>query len=351
MSQPNRILFLYTEMAGYFLACIDALAQRNVEVHVIHWPVNKEASFDFGAHDTVQFYDRSTLADEALESLVGKIKPTVIICSGWLDKTYVRICRKHYGNIPTVLTSDNHWTGSPKQQIARVISRFTIRRMFSHAWVPGAPQQQYVHKLGFPIKNTATGFYCADYELFHEQGQARLQRTEPVPKRFVFVGRYLDFKGIFELWKAFIRLRNEGCEWELWCFGTGALWEQRIEHEGIVHHGFAQPAELTAKLAETGVFVLPSHKEPWGVVVHEMAAAGFPMLCSKAVGAASKFLEEGKNGYTFTPGSEDAIYSAMKQLVAKSDAELKAMGQHSAALATAITPETWANTVESFIPA
>lgn len=350
MSANNRIVFLYTEMAGYFLACVDELASRGNEVHVIHWPVNKEAPFNFDSRSHITFYDRATVADPG--ALVNKIGPNLIICSGWIDKAYVAVCRAWFGKVPTVLTSDNHWTGSLKQQIARIASPFTLQRIFSNAWVPGTPQQVYVGKLGFGPKKTRTGFYSADYQLFAKQYEARKQTQQAtVPHRFAYVGRYLEFKGIFELWNAFIRLRKEGCDWELHCFGTGALWDQRIEHDGIEHHGFVQPAMLPGLLAKTGVFVLPSHKEPWGVVVHEMAAAGFPMLCSDAIGASTRFLEGGKNGHTFTAGSEDALYQAMKSIVAQSDEQLIAMGNHSASLGGSITPTTWAEAAESFLEA
>lgn len=351
MSSATRILFLYTEMAGYFLACVRALAARNVEVAVVHWPVNPEAPFDFSGMEGAAFHDRQQLTDEQLHALVEAFNPSVIVCSGWLDKGYVAVCRKWFGRVPTVLTSDNHWTGKPKQQLARLMSTFTIRRIYSHAWVPGAPQQQYVQKLGYSKSRVQTGFYSADYPLFAAQHKARVQaQNGQVPKRFLFVGRYLDFKGIFELWSAFTRLRSEGCDWELWCFGTGALWEQRAKADGIVHHGFVQPAELPGYLLQTGVFVLPSHKEPWGVVVHEMAAAGFPMLCSNAVGASTKFLDEGRNGYTFAAQSEEALYQAMKKMAAHTNEELLLMGAHSNKLAAQITPETWADALLTFVP-
>jgi glycosyltransferase involved in cell wall biosynthesis len=44
---------------------------------------------------------------------------------------------------------------------------------------------------------------------------------------------------------------------------------------------------------------MPSKKEPWGVVLHEMAIAGLPLLASENVGAASAFLREGENGKVF----------------------------------------------------
>ena len=47
---------------------------------------------------------------------------------------------------------------------------------------------------------------------------------------------------------------------------------------------FIQPENLE-KVKNAGCFVLPSLKDNWGVVVHEFAAAGLPLIISDGVGA------------------------------------------------------------------
>ena len=53
------------------------------------------------------------------------------------------------------------------------------------------------------------------------------------------------------------------------------------------------------------LFLMPSSFEPWGVVVHEHAAAGFPLLLSDAVGAGERFLEAPRNGTAFRARSAE----------------------------------------------
>ena len=64
--EKKRIVFLYTEIATYFLACIEKLAlQPNVEITVIRWPLNKEAPFNFSFSPSIAFYTRNDFtADE-----------------------------------------------------------------------------------------------------------------------------------------------------------------------------------------------------------------------------------------------------------------------------------------------
>jgi glycosyltransferase involved in cell wall biosynthesis len=338
------VLFLYTELADYFLKCCEELSQ-SCEVHIIRWPVNKEAPFDFKYSEKIRIYDKNNFSFDELKNLVSKINPGMIICSGWIDKDYLKLAKPYFKKIPTVLTCDTHWKGSIKQYLAIILSRFFLLNRFSHAWVPGQAQTAYVKKLGFKSSKIWQGFYCCDLQKFNSIYTKQLdQKEKKLPEKFLYVGRYYDFKGVTDLWQAFIELQNEQPnDWELWCLGAGDI--KPIEHPKIKHFGFVQPKDLEPILEQTGVFILPSRFEPWGVVVQEYAAAGFPMLISTAVGAKEMFLQEGKNGFSFSPGNAAQLKNELKKIVNFSSKELILMAEESHKLAQEISPKKWANTV------
>jgi glycosyltransferase involved in cell wall biosynthesis len=138
-------------------------------------------------------------------------------------------------------------------------------------------------------------------------------------------------------------------DWELWCLGTGDL--KPVEHPKIKHFGFVQPLELNQFIKESGVFVLPSRFEPWGVVVHEFAAAGFPLLLSDAVGAKEQFLKIGQNGFSFKENSVSQLKSALTKYIQLSNQDLVKMAQVSNELSKSITPETWVKTISKILKA
>jgi glycosyltransferase involved in cell wall biosynthesis len=337
-------LFLYTEIADYFLACCNQLSV-NGEVHIVRWPVNKEAPFQFQENKTLKIYSKADYSYTQLYELVTSINPDVIICSGWIDKDYLKITKTYFRKIPTIMSCDTHWRGDLKQRLAMIISRFTLLKTFSHAWVPGKVQKQYVLNLGFKEKNIETGFYSCDLMRFEEIYQnQKIQKQTHFPKRFLYVGRYYDFKGIKELWQAFIELQSEEPnEWELWCLGIGDI--EAVEHPKIKHFGFVQPKDLSAIALQCGVFVLPSRFEPWGVVVHEFAASGFPLLLSSEVGAKEQFLQQGKNGFEFEVQSVSGIKLALKKIINTSDGNLVEMSRQSNSIAKAITPQIWVDSL------
>ncbi|MEO6301996.1 MAG: glycosyltransferase family 4 protein [Bacteroidia bacterium] len=339
-----KVLFFYTEIADYFIKCCENLAEK-AEVHIIRWPVNKEAPFVFSFSEKLKVYDKNKYSITELETLVKNIDPNIIICSGWIDKDYLRLTKPYYKKIPTLLTCDTHWTGSPKQYLATFLSRLFLLNIFSHAWVPGNSQAYYVSKLGFKSTQIKTGFYCCDLEKFNNIYSTQFPvKKNKFPKRFLFVGRYYTFKGIEDLWKAFIQLQDKTPnEWELWCLGTGDL--VAPEHPKIKHFGFVQPNKLSEITAQCGVFVLPSHFEPWGVVVQEYAASGFPLLTSDSVGANESFLKENENGFSYKAKKIDELEKILKKFTTLSEAELLLMGEKSHVTAQAIHPKNWTNTL------
>ena len=343
-----NFLFLYTELADYFLHCCSQLSKHGT-VHIVRWPVNKEAPFNFQFPDNIKVYDKDKYDLEGLKKLLLQINPSVIICSGWIDKDYLKLVKPYFKKIPTVLTCDTHWNGSLKQYLAVILSRVFLLNKFSHAWVPGKPQAKYVKKLGFKSRNIKTNYYCCDLPKFNALYDVQHSKKQiAFPKRFLYVGRYYNFKGITDLWSAFSKVQEElPNEWELWCLGTGNI--PPFEHPKIKHFGFVQPKDLEPILLQSGVFILPSRFEPWGVVVQEYAAAGFPVLLSTNVGAAEMFLEEGKNGFTFKSQNIKELADLLKKIIYLRDEELLKMSVKSNELAQKINSADWVKTITNII--
>jgi glycosyltransferase involved in cell wall biosynthesis len=317
-----------------------------VNLHVVRWPVNKEAPFKFDFQN-IEIHDKANLPGNKLLSKVEEINPDCIVVSGWVDKDYTAIAKAYRKKIPVVLTIDNHWRGDLKQLVASKLSRFLIRDKFNCAWVPGEVQATFARKLGFKESQISKGFYAADTDLFAHYGtEAKEVKETNYPKRLLYVGRYVEHKGIFDIWKAFVELQEaEPNDWELWSVGTGDQWDNKVEHPKIKHLGFVQPEDFQDIINQTSVYLLPSHFEPWGVSLHEFAAAGYPVLVSDKIGSAEAFCENNKNGFTFKSGDVSDIKSVMKKMMNLTQERFNDMANHSRTLSLQITPEKWARTL------
>lgn len=344
-----KVAFLYSEMAGYVLANIKELA-KEADVLIFRWPVASEAPFLFENIEGVEMIDRSLLEHAALKQKLSSFNPDLIVCSGWMDKGYLKLVRSFRKKIPTLVSLDNHWRGDAKQRLAAAISPFTLKRIFTHAWVPGTPQKRFARKLGFKDRCILEDFYVADVPLFKDAYKKSFQKKkEAFPKRILYVGRYVEHKGIFELWEAFKELKqDQSFEWELWCIGTGDEWDNRIESEGIQHHGFVQANEMGNYLDQTSIYILPSKFEPWGVTIQEFAICGFPIIASKHVGAATKYVSE-ENGLIIEEVSKEALKNALLQLTSESESKLLAMGEKSHKIGVSVDNSHWVENLKKVV--
>ncbi len=348
----EQVLVLYTELAPYVLACLNALVQRSgVDIHLVRWPVHAEAPFELAFNPGITVYDRGSLNDEALLALADRITPRLVLASGWVDKGYLKVCRKmRTRGATTVMTFDTAWRGAGKQWLSVAMGRFWIPATYSHAWATGDRQSHYARMLGFAQERIRSGFYAADTGHFVQAAAGALAaRRMGYPHRFICVARYIATKGQQQLCDAFAALCDEGRagDWELHLVGVGDRLEvvrnsPSGKHPRIVHRGFVQAQDMPGVLASSGVSVLPSLYEPWGVVVQEHACMGLPLVLSDAVGAAERFLRVGENGTRHRAGDVEDIKISLANIVASSDAELLAMGERSAALGAAWTPAHWA---------
>ena len=348
-----KILFLYSEVAAYFLACAEALhLEYGCEVHIVRWPINPEAPFQFREYQGVTFYERDQLNDHDLIELYKTIQPELVYVSGWMDKGYLKAAKViKQSNVPVVCGLDNHWRGDIRQKVATWISPFFLKNKFTHAFVPGIYQYEFARRLGFAPNQILTGMYSADLKLFDSvYHNSSLSKKESYPHNFLYVGRLIELKGIEELYQAFQKLTDEKKhDWTLTLVGSGNLTEKWTENPKVTIKDFVQPDELATLAVDAGCFILPSRNEPWGVVLHEFAGAGLPLVASNTVGSRSAFLKEGYNGYTHQAGNINSLKDALGKIVDTSDKKLLEMSQRSNELSRQITPTIWAATLLGII--
>lgn len=342
----SKVVFLYSELAPYIIRCMEALAADGVQVSAVAYPVNKEAPFEFeGSTGKVRYLDRDHFSDGTLLQFLREEKPDMIISSGWIDKGYIRALKLCSKGVKKVVALDNQLETGIRAKASAFRAKLFYKSLFDYAWVPGPPQADFARSIGFEEDKIKQKFYTADYERFRKL-DLNPERSE-FPKRLVYVGRYVDFKGINELFSAFQEVETK--EWELFCAGTGDLYSQRPEHPKIHHMGFVQPADLDNFVREGGVFILPSWKEPWGVVIHEFASAGYPIICSENVGAASVFLKHEQNGFRIKAKDKNSLIKAIEKVVSTPDSILFEMGKLSKKLASSYTISDWVITAKEIL--
>jgi hypothetical protein len=154
-----NILILYRELAGYTVECLNKLAAQH-RLLVIHYPINKEAPFNFQFNSSIRLATKS----EVTIQNISDFQPAFVLCSGWGDKEYLEWLKEL--KRPTALAFDTTWISSMKFIVGSLYFKFKYKKNFQYAFIPGKAQMKTARKLGFTSKQTFNGFYTWFNELF-----------------------------------------------------------------------------------------------------------------------------------------------------------------------------------------
>ncbi len=341
----KKIVILHSHLSGYFLNSVcHFVSHFPSEIHLFcKEPDESQAPYELNIKlNNLHVYYIDDLNYNDLKSLIVEINADTIVCGGWSNRLYNKLVRKFRFSSTCVIMMDNQFHGTIKQYVGLLYSRLFIVPYYSYIWVPGELQKKFALKLGFKNKQIRTGLYVAD-----QRFDKPIAPTS-ISKVFYFVGRYVKEKGILELIDAFTRFSAEELDgWELHCYGTGPYSEKLPYHPSIKHFGFIQPEDLIKLSEHTGVFVLPSLFEPWGVVVQEFALAGFPLILSDKVGAGLEFVDE-KNGVIFNSNDLNSLKKSLSNIIQSSQEKLLEMSKFSQIKGRSLTVDKWCETLDSF---
>ena len=157
--------------------------------------------------------------------------------------------------------------------------------------------------------------YGADKVLSHYQWNWHARADEP---RFLYVGRLSIEKGLQDLFAAFCIIHKKFPKARLELIGAGPLAEtlkRRAADIGMTHAisfpGSKSLDEIAALFQTCTAVVLPSHSEPWGLVINEALSYGCPVVVSSACGCLPDLVLDGVTGYSFEVGNVDALANAL----------------------------------------
>lgn len=335
-----RVAILWKQLSGYASASFAALQHQGADLLLVHRAATGDAPFDDGALALeCAGHAWSDAPDEAkLRAELDRFAPEVLLVISWDVGAYRRISRAMAGRMLRVLCMDNSWLGTPKQWAGRLASPAVIRPCYDVAFLPGERQAAFARRLGFGDDEILWGLYTCDHPTFDAIADGR---DGAPPPGFLFVGRLVESKGADVLAAAYRAYRQATEDpWPLLVSGTGPMAGVFAGIGGVEMLGFVQPSDLPAVFARAGCLVTPSRFEPWGVVIHEAASAGLPVVCSTACGASTRLVLDGYNGAVVPSGSPERLAEAMARVATAPDLAL--MGRRSRELAAQFTPQRWA---------
>ena len=141
--------------------------------------------------------------------------------------------------------------------------------------------------------------------------------TDAVPV-FLFVGRLVRDKGVFDLVQAFAALSARHAQWELWMVGPDeeglqASLQAEGERLGVRIRWFGPTPTPERYMAAADIFVLPSYREGFGSVIIKAAACGIPTIAYRIDGVVDAIVEN-HTGCFVAKGNVEELAQAMERI-------------------------------------
>ena len=287
--------------------------------------------------DQTNWKDRRKVLFAAFDAF----KPTVLNITGYFDPAQVLLMfYARMKGVKVVLSSESSSADNSRSFLKESLKKLIVNRANAY-FCFGKTSAEYLESLGvkpsqIPVRNAAVideEVIRARYDV-GKQAHVNLARAA----RFVFVGRLAPEKNLEMLLRAFanVRLLNEDLwPWELMFIGDGpdrSLLEKltkELQLEYKVSFVGGMPwYQVPDMLVHCDVLVLPSKSEPWGLVVNEAMVCGLPVIVSKNCGCVADLVENGVNGFTFDPDSQEELEVAMAFFIENLD-KIAVMGKES----------------------
>lgn len=217
--------------------------------------------------------------------------------------------------------------------LRRLILKAYFRRMHSLLYTGVRTRDYYVWACGRQVAKTKLKWLPYPQYISQSIDDRARQENRSSFLQILFVGRLAPEKAVDELIRGFALLSPEiRARTRLRIAGDGPEKPMIEKLVGDLNLGDAVeilgavPSDQTVHLFnEAFVFVLPSHREPWGVVVSEAMAAGLPVIAPFWVGAVADLVLNGHTGIVIDDNSPVEIARAIEYFV-NNPAEAKRMG-------------------------
>ncbi|MBB6143674.1 glycosyltransferase involved in cell wall biosynthesis [Silvibacterium bohemicum] len=232
-----------------------------------------------------------------------------------------------------------------------------IRTLFDWMVAGGAAHVRYLRELGIQANRILNFYDVVDNDELRNRSMG-LRRSSSgaghnLPKKyFLYVGRLAPEKNVTGLLNAWLNYRASGGQWSLVLAGDGpeasslkSLASQSCFAADVIFAGHRNQSALSPFFSFAKCFVLPSVREPWGLVVNEAMAVGLPLIVSNRCGCAEDLVEKGRNGLLFDPEDNEQLAACLHEIEETSPPELTRMGERSLEIIARFSPENFGNEI------
>ncbi|MDY6934521.1 MAG: glycosyltransferase [Spirochaetota bacterium] len=334
--KKKKVILLTNIIAPYRVPLYNVISQdKNIDFLVYFfaerekfrsWEIDdKEIKFNYEILKGYQlsFFGSDLFTYHFNPSIIYKLikqKPDIIIGMyssfadhmGWLYSKF----RRKTKNI--IWLSNTVFERSLKRKIFTFVKKIIIKT--SDAFIAyGTKAKEYGIELGAHEESIFYAFNSIDNDKYFKIKQNL--NKEDIRKKYkltnniiiCFCGRLVPLKGVDYLIEAYQILQEKHRDISLAIIGDGPLLNElkskciNEKIEGVLFFGNRSTEEICEILYASSIFVLPSWREVWGLVLNEAMIFELPIISTDKVGGSYDLIKNGLNGFIVESKSSVAI--------------------------------------------
>ena len=329
---------VYIEPAPYIVGLVDAIRsiwEGVVEVAFVHDALTQPWNYRVGRPGERILPEGHLRAVMAVRQLLAGNDYDLLHLAGWGHPVLLgALATGSWHGLPVAVETD---TPLPRTLPVwkRLIKEISYRPMFRlpAVFLPGGSRQAaYLRHYGVEEERIHIAQMTVDVTKIlsfsarkRQPSEATLLESKSIPAdhvKFLYVGRLEPHKGLGDLITAFEQFKEKMPGVALLIAGDGSLreWIEQRAVPPIYYLGRLSGDSVWEAYAASDIFVLPSHFEPWGLVVNEAMASGLPVIATERAGCVDDLVRHGITGLIVGAESPDQLLSAMHSLAANSNA-------------------------------
>lgn len=343
----NEFFKLYNNFKVIHLAETENIRDWKIDLTDIEYPYSVLAQGSMNDYSKWFFIKKiwKTLNDE---------RPNIIYIGGYFHIAYwVALLWAKIYKARVILEMDSNKFDHVREPKKEFIKKFFIKQC-DVGMTYGELSKSYFLELGMPIKNIIIKPNVSSRTLFYTDSSLEKPRCMIHEKYFIYVGRFSKEKNLIFLLESFQEAftKTNAEHWGLLLVGSGPQEDELQKYvkvnniKNVVFSGFVDKKDLVCYYNHATVFVLPSIREPWGLVVNEAMMCGLPVVVSSQCGCSLDLVDG--NGYIFDPFNNSQLVSIFIRYMTNQENILKQRTK-SVSIVESFTPETAAQCISKAV--
>jgi glycosyltransferase involved in cell wall biosynthesis len=263
-----------------------------------------------------------------LDNILNKKNYDIVLIQGWNHWANIKaIFAAKKNGLKIMMRSEATDHFENKKSIRRIIREIVLKIIFKkidYFIAIGENNKNFYLKRNIENKNIGFAPYSVDNKLFeiknkNNEGNVIKDKLKlsNSKKIILFASKLTERKHLDDLLKAYIKLEKP--KPYLLIVGSGEKAEETRSYitenklDDVKLYGFKDQNEIKEFYTIADIFILPSIKETWGLVVNEAMCANCAIIVSDQVGSAKDLVVEGKNGYIYKARNIEELSNSIRR--------------------------------------